>query len=122
MSRLGGGPGRSTVTLADGSTVVVSGLFTAMVVTTKDVTDVASALPLVALADRNSITISNLSTTETLFISSSASVAANRVNGTTAGHEIGPLESFNINITDAIVLFGIAETGKTIKIKVMEVA
>lgn len=122
MSKLGGGPGSVSTSITSLPPVVISGLFTAMRITTLNVTDTAAALPPAALTDRNSITITNLSSTDTIYISSSNTVTANRALGTTAGHEIGPLESFNINITDAIILYAIAETGKTILTKVMEVA
>lgn len=124
MSKLGGGPGELSGAVGITGTVntTLSGLFKAMRVTTLNVVDVAAAIPPTPLSERNSITISNLSPTDTIYISSSSSVTADRVDGTTSGHEIGALESFNINITDAIVLYAISATGKTVKIKVMEVA
>lgn len=121
MSKLGGGPG-GPLSIASMPPIVISGLYNAMLVTTLNVVDVAAPIPSSALADRNSITITNLSATDTIYISSSPLVTADRVVGTTSGHEIGPLESFNINITDAIILYAISESGKTILTKVMEVA
>lgn len=98
-----------------------SGLSQTIKVTTLDVGDTESALPATALAERNSMLILNTSTTDTLYIGPTG-VTADSVVGTTSGHEIAPENSFAIDITDGITLFGIAETGKTIRVKVTELA
>lgn len=97
-----------------------SGLKVAIFVTTMDVTDTAIALPVSPLAGRNSMVIQNKSP-DILYVGP-ATVTADNVIGTTSGHEIGPSETFAIDITDDIILYGRAETGKTIRVKVTEVA
>lgn len=99
-----------------------TGLFVAGKNTTMNVTDVATALPTTPLSGRNSMAITNLSTSDTLYIGFSTSVTADRALGNNAGWEIGVSEGFNIDIQDNIIIYAIAETGKTIKIKVMELA
>ena len=98
-----------------------SGLKTAIRTTTMDVGDTATALPAIPLTARNSITVSNFSDEDILYIGNS-NVTADNVIGTTSGHEVNPNEGFNLDITDAIILYGRAPTGKTIRIKVTELA
>lgn len=99
----------------------LSGLRTDFEVTTQDVTDTAAKMPATPLTDRNSISIVNLSATDTLYIGKST-VTADSVIGTTSGWEVGPLEGFNTDITDEIELWGRAEAGKTVRIKILELA
>jgi len=103
-------------------TVSISGLRIRMRTTTMMVTDVATAIPPVALADRNAITITNFDPTEILYLADNNLVTADRALGTTAGHEINPEESFNLDIADTITLFGRCEPGISILIKVTELA
>lgn len=98
-----------------------SGLRNALKVTTMNITDTAGAIPATALTDRNAITIHNLDVTETIYVGNS-DVEADRDLGTTAGWEILPGSFLNFDITDDITLYGIAESGKTVKIKVMEIS
>lgn len=98
-----------------------SGLRTAFKITTMNVTDTASAMPASPLTDRNALVIHNLDTLETLYLGNSG-VTADRTLGTDAGYEIQPGSFFNFDITDDIIIYGIAESGKTIKIKVLEIA
>ena len=90
-------------------------------ITTMDVSSVAIPLPAVSLAARNAVSITNLDQAETLYIGKS-NVTPDAVNGTTSGWEVGPNESFNIDVTDAITLYGRCQTGVTVKIKIFEVA
>jgi hypothetical protein len=87
-----------------------------------DVSNSAVLLPTTALLNRNSLSIRNLSNTNTLYVGFTSGVTADSVNGTTSGWDVGPQESFNLDITDDIVIYGICETGKPVKIKVMELA
>lgn len=103
-------------------TFTPSGLFTAGKITTMNVTDSAIALPSTPLSGRNSLSLTNLSLTDTLYIGFSTGVTANRTIGINAGWEVGPQEGFNLDIQDDIIIYGITETGKTILIKVMELA
>lgn len=110
-----------------GSTGTITGEFTptglhvAIFVTTKDITDTATPLPTTPYPDRNSMVVHNKSMTDTLYIGP-ATVTADNVIGTTSGHEVGPGETFAVDIRDDIVLYGRAETGKTIRVKITEVA
>lgn len=90
--------------------------------TTMYVTDTATKLPAVALSLRNSMGVTNLSPTATLYLGFSTAVTADRAVGNNAGWEVGPNEGFQLDIRDNIPLYGIAETGQTILIKIMELA
>lgn len=98
-----------------------TGLHTAILVTTLDVPDTAVPLPTTAYTGRNSMVVHNKSATDTLYVGP-ATVTADNVIGTTSGHEVGPGETFAIDIQDDIILYGRAETGKTIRVKITEVA
>lgn len=89
-------------------------------VTTMDVTDTAIPIPAIALPNRVAVAIYNTSTLNTLYYSHSATVTADTVLGITSGWEIGAQETANESISDAEVIYAIAETGKTIRIKVRE--
>jgi len=102
-------------------TFTTSGLKTGFLITTMDVADVAIKLPSTPLTNRNAILITNLDEADTLYIGG-PSVVASRANGSTAGWEVSANETFNLDITDAIELYGRVESGKTIKIKIFEVA
>lgn len=98
-----------------------SGLKTNFRITTMIVPDTSVALPAVALVARNAMSITNQDATEILYIGK-ITVTADSVVGTTSGWETGPGESFNVDVTDAIVLYGIAPAGKTIKVKILEIS
>lgn len=102
-------------------TFTPSGLSTAVKNTTMNVGDTATALPATALSNRNGMIVTNLSAVDTLYIGD-ATVTADRSIGTTAGHEIPAGEGFQIDVTDSVTLYGRAEAGKTVLIKIMEVA
>lgn len=107
--------GGSVATTPDG----ISGPFK---ITTTTVTNSAIAIPLTPLTDRKSISIINLSATDTIFIGSSNLVTANRVAGTTAGWELAADETINFDFKDTIIIYGITESGKSALIKILEVA
>lgn len=90
--------------------------------TTMDVSDVAITLPAAPLTARNSLSLTNLSTVDTLYIGFASNVTPDRALGTTAGWEVGPNEGFNLDIQDNILIYGITEAGKTVRIKIMELA
>lgn len=98
-----------------------TGLRTAIKITTMTVGDVATPIPAVPLTGRNSLVVTNYHATEILYVGPS-NVTANRVVGTTSGHEVNPGEGFNLDIQDDIILYGRAEAGETILIKVTELA
>lgn len=99
----------------------VSGLKTAGKNTCMNVGDTAQKIPATPLTGRNTMTITNLSA-DTLYIGFDASVTADRSIGNTAGSEVGQNEGINFDITDEVELWGITESGKTVLIKVMELA
>lgn len=101
---------------------VASGLSSQGRIITFNVSDTATPLPAVALPGRNSLALTNLSSTDTLYVGFLSSITADRVNGLTSGWEIGPNEGFNLDIRHNIVLYGITEAGKTIQVKLMELA
>lgn len=101
--------------------VQLSGLNVAMKITTMNVTGTAGKVPLTPLAARNAIAVSNLSPGDTIYVGPS-NVVAGRGIGTTAGWEVGPGETFNLDITENIELYAVAETGVTVLVKVLELA
>jgi hypothetical protein len=103
-------------------TFTASGLTIAGRITTVDIGDTATALPAVALSQRNALAIHNTSETDAVYIGYSSAVTADNVLGTTSGWYVGPNENFNIDITESIILYAICETGKTCRVKINEVA
>lgn len=99
-----------------------TGLSTGFLVTTMTVGDTAIEIPSTPLTARNSLEIHNLSLTTTVFIGPDNAVTADRVNGSTSGKEVPANSVWNIDVTDAIVLWGICPTGESAQIKVMEIA
>lgn len=88
--------------------------------TTLDVGDTATAMPV--FSSRNALSIHNTSETEILYVGFDTSVTADSVIGTTSGRQVGPGQILNFDATDNISLYAVAETGKTIRVHVMELA
>jgi hypothetical protein len=106
-----------------GSTFTPAGLRTAIKVTTMDVTSAAAlALPATALTDRNSLVVHNATTGAEILYVGPSNVTADNVVGTTSGHEVGPGETFAVDIQDNIILYGRAASGETVRVKITEVA
>lgn len=103
------------------ATVYPTGLANDFRITTMNVTDVAAPVPATALAARVALSITNLDAAEILYVGKST-VTANQALGITAGWEVGPGESFNIDIGSTLILYGRAEAGKTILVKILEVS
>lgn len=99
-----------------------TGLKTQGKITTLDITDTVSPIPATALVGRNSLSLTNLSTTDTLYVGFNTNVTASRALGVNAGWEVGPNEGFNLDIQDDIIIYGITETGVTVRVKIMELA
>jgi hypothetical protein len=110
--------------IADGVDVTATpaGLRNSFLVTTLDVTSTAIALPTSPLTDRNAMTIRNLSATDSLYIGPANTVTATETVGTLSGRKILPGEDFNIDVKDTVVIYGIAESGKTVRVQVFEVS
>jgi len=102
--------------------ITVTGLKIAGRTTTMDIPDTVVAIPASPLANRNSLSLTNLSPTETIYIGFNLSVTANSVIGTTSGWPVGPSEGFNLDVTANIIIYAIAETGKTVRVKILELA
>ena len=103
-------------------TVIAGGFKIEQKITTANVTATSGAIPSGGnLSLRNAISIQNLSEIDTVYIGNS-DVVAGRGLGTTAGWEIGPLESLNETVTDAITYYAVADTGKTVLVKIREIA
>lgn len=98
-----------------------TGLSTDWIITTLDVTDTATLLPATALVGRNALSIYNTSETDFVFIGKS-NVTADNVVGTTSGWDLPPKGYMNFDVKDNISIYAIAETGKTIRVKIMELA
>jgi hypothetical protein len=98
-----------------------SGLFTDWLITTMDISDTATPLPATPLSGRNSIIVFNKSLTETLYIGKS-DLTADTVNGTTSGWDIPKNSYYAFDVRDSIVIYGRCETGKSVKVKIMELA
>lgn len=118
---VGGQTAVRTCTTIEGGTVesTPSGLQNDFRTTTMLIGDVAAPIPATALSDRNSLSIANLDLAETLYIGDS-NVTADRVVGITSGWEVGPGETLNFDVKDTIIIYGRAESGKSIMVKVLE--
>ena len=114
------GPTDGHPIIADG-TFTFSGFRKTFLTTTMDVGDVAIEMPPVPTVDRNSISVANLSQTETVYIGN-IDVTADQVLGTTSGHELPPNESFNLDIAADVILYARCESGKVARIKITETA
>lgn len=89
-------------------------------VTTMVVGDTAQPIPLIPLEDRNAISIHNKGL-ETIFIGAS-NVTPDEVEGITSGWELDAGSYLNFDITDQIILYGICQAGKSVKLKILELA
>jgi len=89
-------------------------------VTTMTVNDIVTAIPLTPLVDRNAISIHNKGT-ETVFIGK-IDVTPDSVNGFTSGWELDGGSYLNFDITESIVLYGICQVGKSVQLKILELA
>lgn len=98
-------------------TFTPSGLRVRMKVTNMTVTDTETPLPLAALAARNSIIIENKGV-DSIFIGESG-VSSTGIN---EGWEISASAFFSTDVTDAIVIYAIAPAGKTVNVKILELA
>lgn len=112
----------------DGNDVIVrtsaKGTFTVagmvdFLVTTQDITDVASELPAIAMAGRKSISIINISG-DPVFIGPTSAVSATNDLGTNAGWPISSNGYLNFDLAGIVKIFAIAEAGKTVRLKIKE--
>jgi len=101
-------------------TINISGLSKNGLNTTLTVGTNAVPLPATALVDRNALSIRNLDTNIGLYIGFDTGVTATQTNGTASGWLIGPSESYNVDITNNIVVYGIAT--QDIQVQVQELA
>jgi hypothetical protein len=102
-------------------TYTPTGLKTGLKITTMEITDVATPIPLAAFNQRNSISIYNKDSVNTVYVGPS-NVTADTVIGTTSGWEMDAGSYLNFDITDSIIIYAICESGKTAIIKVLEIA
>lgn len=111
---------RTCTTIEGGSIdATPSGLQNDFRTTTMMIGDTAVPIPAVALTDRNSLSIVNLDSVETLYIGDT-NVTADRVVGITSGWEVGAGETLNFDVKDTIILYGRCESGKSVMVKVLE--
>lgn len=94
-----------------------SGLRIRLKVTNTTVTDVAQALPLIPLENRNSIIIENRGL-DSIFVGESDVTSS----GSFQGWEIAGSSIFSTDITETILLYTVAPSGKTVDVKIMELA
>jgi hypothetical protein len=98
-------------------TFTPSGLRVRMKVTNMIVTDIVTPLPLTSLASRNSIIIENKGL-DPIFIGEMGVTSI----GINEGWEISASAFFSTDVTDAIVIYAIAPTGKSVNVKILELA
>lgn len=101
-----------------------SGLSTALKNTTMLISSTAVQAPPSPLANRNSLTIFNLSATTTIFLGNSDVTADTPVSypDYTWGQEIPPRSYWNVDITNNIVVYLRCKTGETAYVKITEYA
>lgn len=99
----------------------VSGLKNGGRITTTIVSTTAVALPTTPLTARNAIAIRNLSNEDTLYIGFDNLVEANDNVGSTAGWQVGPQENLQFDVTETVILYGIASVA-SLKVQIMELS
>lgn len=90
-------------------------------ITNTTVTDAATDPIPVPLDSRAAISIRNRSDTDTIWFGKNALVTADDATGT-GGWDILPREDFNFDIDESTPFFLIAATGKTPRVKIIEIA
>jgi len=108
------GPTKSIRTLSQGSSSI-KGLSVDQDTKATLVADVPTPIPAIPLTARNHISIHNTSVTDKLYI---GKITVN----TTTGWELDIGEKTNVDITDAILIYGVCAAGKSVIVKSWEVA
>jgi hypothetical protein len=85
------------------------------------VTDTETAIPPLALADRNTILFRNHSA-NIVYVGPSGVTADRVINSTTSGFEVDPNSTFSIDVkaNPTALMYAICETGKTALCKTLE--
>lgn len=110
----------SLINVLEDLTFSVQGM-NAFKTTCMEVTDTAIKLPAIAFNNRKSMSVYILSG-GTLYHGPSSSVTADNAIGNTAGIPAAISTSFNVDFAGDVDVYGIAETGETILIKIVEYA
>ena len=105
-------------TVIGGGELRLVGMNTAILITNASVSDTATALPSSPLTNRNSLIVYNKDPVEKIYLGPS-NVAA---SGSLEGWIVDPESYFSVDITDDVVLYAIADAGKTVAVKIMEMA
>ena len=96
-----------------------SGLSIGMRTSVVSASDTVIGLPAVAFASRNNIVLRNLDAANTVFIDDANTVTS---SGANQGWRLLPESDLTLDITDAIGLFGICDTGLTATVEILEIA
>lgn len=109
-----------------GGSVAPAGLRNGLRVTTMTVDDTITQIPSSPYIapngeGRNALSIHNMSDTDKLYVGDD-DVTADRVNGTTSGWEIPKNGYLNFDVTKDVLLYARCESGKSVQIKIMEIA
>jgi hypothetical protein len=104
-------------------TFTPTGLGNGLANNTFEITDVASAIPISPLSNRNSLILRNHSA-NIVYIGGPTVTAGRNIGSTTDGFEVDGNSSFSIDIrsTTLSTLYGICEAGKTALCKTLELA
>jgi hypothetical protein len=105
-------------TSAEG-TFTPTGLKTAIKITGTTVSTSATPLPATAQIGRNSLSIQNKSSTQTLYVGPSNVTADN--DPSKGGWEVPPLSNVNFDITEDVILYGVFPTTPEL-VKVLEIS
>ena len=111
-----------TVRTTSKGTFVPTGLSVSGKNTTIDITDTATLLPATALTARNALSVHNTDSQESIYVGFDNTVTADSVIGNTSGRQVGAGLALNFDITDNVSLYAIAESGKTVRVHIMELA
>jgi len=102
-------------------TFTPSGLSTDFKTTTLLVGDTETALPTTPIVGRVSISIRNLSSSNSVYIGLTGVTAGDGIS-TTNGWNLDPNSSFNMDLAADIVIYGICTGGNTAIVKIAEVS
>lgn len=112
------GSGDTIIRTSAVGTFTPSGLKVAIKISNVTVGDTPVALPVTPLTGRNSLMIYNRDPVEKMYIGD-ATVAASGIN---EGWIIDPDSYLPFDISDSIALYAVAPSGKTLNVKIMELA
>lgn len=108
-----------TPLVVEADVTVVTGISGPIKITGSSVTDSSAGFPATNQSGRNSISIRNIDTAESIWIVNSTGIT--KAGAGVDIWEVGPDETFNMDMDDTNKINLVADTGKTVSIQIMEI-